>query len=187
MIWGIEYKGYVMKIKETVERECCQFKDLKPYQARVSEELFPMRKYLRFCIHCGRVVRLSSRMDAAGGTEDCYVDDLLVDYDKSPEEKKSKNSEKRNYMVELDGLKDLGLIDRIDIKNGGRHVVVKSDGYSWEYWPGTNRWRLQGQGEVHDTDFIDMIKEHFRESKEYRQSVNRTDISLEDLEEISFP
>jgi len=56
-----------MKIKETIERECCQQgKDLKPYQGlKFSDTIVK----ISFCIHCGQLWFLTSQMDAAGGTE----------------------------------------------------------------------------------------------------------------------
>ena len=50
-----------MKIKETVERECCQRADLKPFlgrMAKFSEADKPM-----FCKHCGQIHLLKRRFE----------------------------------------------------------------------------------------------------------------------------
>lgn len=39
-----------MKIKETIERECCEVKDLR----RMTNEGRPVGRPYFFCIHCGR-------------------------------------------------------------------------------------------------------------------------------------
>lgn len=36
-----------MKVTETIERNCCEMRDLKPYLG--------FAKNLRFCIHCGKL------------------------------------------------------------------------------------------------------------------------------------
>lgn len=69
-----------MKIKETVERECCQAKDLKPYRGSMTKELKKYKDDLFFCIHCGRIWRETTRMDAAGGTESTRVDDVTLSF-----------------------------------------------------------------------------------------------------------
>lgn len=69
-----------MKIKETVERECCQPRDLKPFKGLVTKALNSSRKDLFFCVHCGRIWRETARMDAAGGTEGIRVDDIILDF-----------------------------------------------------------------------------------------------------------
>lgn len=62
-----------MKIKETVERECCQFLDLHKYSGEILEvENKEIRKYLYFCRHCGQIWRKTRQGDAAGGTETVY-------------------------------------------------------------------------------------------------------------------
>ena len=56
-----------MIIKETIERECCTWNDLKNYNGD------PPAKYLhqklKFCVYCGQLYFLDSQMDAAGGRE----------------------------------------------------------------------------------------------------------------------
>ena len=56
-----------MKITETIERECCQQKDMRPYRGKLSP-LLKVNKPL-FCVHCGQVWIHVSQMDPAGGTE----------------------------------------------------------------------------------------------------------------------
>ncbi len=44
-----------MKIEEVVKRECCDWKDLKPYMGdRLSK---PRTRELSFCVHCGQLWR----------------------------------------------------------------------------------------------------------------------------------
>lgn len=62
-----------MKIKETIERECCnQTKDLKSYKGITKR----VEKIL-FCIHCGQLWEWKSCMDVAGGTVN-YLDKIEV-------------------------------------------------------------------------------------------------------------
>lgn len=72
-----------MKIKQTVERECCDERkgDLKPYRGKgfavikdrdaEPEYVDPESSYKppMFCGHCGQMWVWDRRMDAAGGTE----------------------------------------------------------------------------------------------------------------------
>ena len=62
-----------MKIKETIERECCTYDDLKPYRGVVTSikpEL--LKNYnLRFCKHCGQIWQSDSESDGAGGRQGC--------------------------------------------------------------------------------------------------------------------
>lgn len=58
-----------MKIKETVERECCAYpKDLKPYKGIAEKDV----KYM-FCVHCGQIWGWNRKMDAAGSMSDTLV------------------------------------------------------------------------------------------------------------------
>lgn len=56
-----------MKIKETIERECCQTQDLKKYRGEQANDTPWLG--LRFCTHCGQLWHQTSQGDAAGGTE----------------------------------------------------------------------------------------------------------------------
>lgn len=59
-----------MKIKETIERECCASSDLLQYNGKVNtKEWASGNKYFRFCKHCGQIWRSTKVMDAAGGYE----------------------------------------------------------------------------------------------------------------------
>jgi hypothetical protein len=53
-----------MKITETIERNCCEQKDLKPYLGNKALKLL-------YCVHCGQLWEWNRRMDAAGSMEDC--------------------------------------------------------------------------------------------------------------------
>ena len=66
-----------MKIKETIERECCRGNnDLKPYKGR-SEDIQEREKPM-FCKHCGQVWICTRQMDAAGDMEPCRVPIILT-------------------------------------------------------------------------------------------------------------
>lgn len=69
-----------MKIKETIERNCCEHRDLKPYRGLMSPMLEKYVKDLYFCVHCGKVWRHTTQMDAAGGTESTRVDDIRLEF-----------------------------------------------------------------------------------------------------------
>jgi hypothetical protein len=58
-----------MKIKEVIERECCDERkhDLKPYGGTVERVAMSATYY--FCIHCGQIWVDGTRRDGAGGTE----------------------------------------------------------------------------------------------------------------------
>lgn len=56
-----------MKITETIERECCQRQDLKPYRGVMHESL--KRHCPKFCVHCGQVWMEDSEMGPAGSNE----------------------------------------------------------------------------------------------------------------------
>ena len=55
-----------MKIKETIERECCQNTDLLPYKGEIP---FGNIKY-SFCKYCGQIWFVTRVMSAAGSMED---------------------------------------------------------------------------------------------------------------------
>lgn len=60
-----------MKIKETLERECCDFNrdDIRPYRGKVneSEMRIGLPRDMKFCRHCGQVYgfyRVAGDMEA---------------------------------------------------------------------------------------------------------------------------
>lgn len=55
-----------MKITETIERQCCTPKDLKPVEGCQKWARIPD---LVFCIHCGARHRHHTFMDAAGSRD----------------------------------------------------------------------------------------------------------------------
>jgi hypothetical protein len=60
--------GDKVKILETIERECCQQQDMKPYQGvgdRKDKKIF--------CIHCGQVWGENSFMDESGSRDYMWV------------------------------------------------------------------------------------------------------------------
>ena len=69
-----------MKIKETIERECCEWKDLRPVQGcdKIGTQLEIM-----FCIHCGAYHRYNSYMNAAGSTDWQYKK-IVLPYKTAP-------------------------------------------------------------------------------------------------------
>lgn len=58
-----------MIIKEVVERECCQSKDLKPV---LSSPKYANYYSLMFCIYCGARHKYYTYRDAAGSTDHDY-------------------------------------------------------------------------------------------------------------------
>ena len=58
-----------MKIKETVERDCCAPEDLLWYKG--SHNL-PLGSKPKFCRHCGQIWILITYTDAAGDTDTDY-------------------------------------------------------------------------------------------------------------------
>jgi hypothetical protein len=70
-----------MKIKETIERECCEDRDMKRYRGLFST--MPQLKDAVFCIHCGNIFTKESYTDAAGGRDWKYeclpLDNLYED------------------------------------------------------------------------------------------------------------
>lgn len=56
-----------MKIKETIERECCASQDLRSYRGKQTSDLSAFKP--QFCIHCGQIWLHQSARDAGGGTE----------------------------------------------------------------------------------------------------------------------
>ena len=59
-----------MKIKVTIERECCDREDLVPYSASAN---IPQILKPKFCKHCGQLWVLESYTDAAGDRDTQYV------------------------------------------------------------------------------------------------------------------
>lgn len=61
-----------MKIKEEIERDCCQSKDLIKYKGHASLETHQNidKLGLAFCQHCGQVWYWSREMGPAGSMED---------------------------------------------------------------------------------------------------------------------
>jgi len=69
-----------MKIKETIERECCTHKDLKEYKGIKNKNL--IGRSLFFCIYCGQAWLEVRKMGPAGNMEDnlekiCLNDDKI--------------------------------------------------------------------------------------------------------------
>ena len=58
-----------MKITETIERDCCEFKDLKPYKGYVLSEENGKPRKLMFCQYCGQLWQYVRKMDAAGSMD----------------------------------------------------------------------------------------------------------------------
>ena len=71
----LELKEKIMKIKETVERECCNDNDLKPYKGR-SEDIQEKEKTM-FCQYCGQVWVCTRQMNPAGSMDPCRVPVIL--------------------------------------------------------------------------------------------------------------
>lgn len=57
-----------IRITETTERWCCAFVDLKDYKGVPVPFAKP-----KFCIHCGQLFALHSRMDGAGSSESYHA------------------------------------------------------------------------------------------------------------------
>lgn len=55
-----------MKIKETIERDCCEPKDLKPYKGGGSAIIKV------FCQYCGQQFTTENYTDAAGSRDSRY-------------------------------------------------------------------------------------------------------------------
>jgi hypothetical protein len=55
-----------MKIKEVLERDCCQTRDLRPVEG---SPLWGRQPTHQFCVHCGRRHRLETFMDPAGSRD----------------------------------------------------------------------------------------------------------------------
>lgn len=55
-----------MKVTETIERECCQRKDLKPVAGTPK---FGSDPEFVFCVHCGSHLQVHTFMDAAGSKD----------------------------------------------------------------------------------------------------------------------
>lgn len=54
-----------IKIKETIERDCCEQKDLKEYKGRDAH----IHNQIFFCQHCGQLWENEKYTDAAGSTD----------------------------------------------------------------------------------------------------------------------
>lgn len=55
-----------MKIRETIERECCKPQDLKPVEGSPSSGRVPEYK---FCVYCGAYWRVVAFTDPAGASD----------------------------------------------------------------------------------------------------------------------
>ena len=44
-----------MQIKETIERQCCQSKDLKPYLGQSLDDQVRRTFKPQFCVYCGQI------------------------------------------------------------------------------------------------------------------------------------
>ncbi len=62
-----------MIVTEKLERDCCQYKDLRPLNGMVNNTANRMmngrNKEFMFCVHCGRHHEYTRYMDAAGSSE----------------------------------------------------------------------------------------------------------------------
>lgn len=56
-----------VKVVETINRWCCEPKDLKPYKGAVADD--GTLQHWSFCQHCGQVWFEESFTDAAGGRD----------------------------------------------------------------------------------------------------------------------
>ena len=56
-----------MKITETIERECCQPQDMRPYKGDCTDKNWMRNIKPLFCIHCGQIWERVK--DAYGDTE----------------------------------------------------------------------------------------------------------------------
>jgi hypothetical protein len=61
--------AYIMKIKETIERQCCQSQDLRKYCGE--RELLVDRFDPIFCIYCGQIWVHDKEMGPAGSYDPC--------------------------------------------------------------------------------------------------------------------
>ena len=59
-----------MKIKQTVERECCQLDDLLPYRGMTAKWIKACHKPM-FCKYCGQVFYHGKEMNGAGSYDSC--------------------------------------------------------------------------------------------------------------------
>ncbi len=66
-----------MKIKETIERECCQDSDLVLYHGLISAGCSKVIHNPRFCRHCGQTWYRDSEMGPAGSNETVRVKAML--------------------------------------------------------------------------------------------------------------
>ncbi len=58
-----------MKITETITRDCCEQKDLRPVEGC---RKFGMHPEFKFCVHCGARHEYHRFTDPAGGTDSEY-------------------------------------------------------------------------------------------------------------------
>jgi len=56
-----------VKITETIERDCCLSKDLKPYNGKMNPSVKKYHPY--FCIYCGQIWIGDTEMGPAGSNE----------------------------------------------------------------------------------------------------------------------
>lgn len=65
-----------MKISETIERECCQTRDLRKYQGLVDTIVKTFKP--EFCIHCGQIW-IHDREMGPGGSYEPNFRKIIVD------------------------------------------------------------------------------------------------------------
>ena len=93
-----------MKIKETIERDCCHQKDLKPYQGQ-----FTYDTKIYFCQYCGEHWFYERKMDAAGSMDSDLVRLKYVN-------KVTEVSPKKKYMI-LEWVGNLNGIATVGARN----------------------------------------------------------------------
>ncbi len=67
-----------MKIKQTIERDCCQSEDLKPYLGICKNNNIKLLKP-KFCIYCGQVWYNDKEMGPSGSS-DYIISTASIDY-----------------------------------------------------------------------------------------------------------
>lgn len=112
-----------MKIKETVERDCCYQKDLKPYQGQ-----FTYDTKIYFCQYCGEHWFYERKMDAAGSMDSDLVRLKYVD--------KVKVFPKKKYTIlkwvgNLNGIATVVINNKLKLSKIG-HVKIKLRARNWE-------------------------------------------------------
>lgn len=60
-----------MKIKQTIERECCQLDDLLQYKGLCEEWM--KRSAPFFCKYCGQIFYHDKEMNGAGSYDSCLI------------------------------------------------------------------------------------------------------------------